>query len=144
MSSHAADQAELRVALVQDEGDGALFFRDVCSMLEHLAARAACELTVVSKADESGLSVRTYRYRGALPPLLDREVGGHRGQFVPAGSVGRVVTSRVEVDAPSATTRARDTAVIKTYQYFQSCVTRHETGARLSLGDVLAGREPAS
>jgi len=123
------------VALVTDEGEGALFFPDVCRMLERLADRVGLCL----KAETSTATTRVYRIPTGvnLPRKLDREVGIHRAQLVPDRSVsGRIVTAKVAVTADSMRDRA---TIIKTYNYPAKRVTIHETGAILDLDIVLSG-----
>ncbi|MGE0455192.1 MAG: hypothetical protein AB7O37_16195 [Vicinamibacteria bacterium] len=132
--------ADIRVTLVEDQGDGLLFFSDICRMLERLAARVGCDLTAVSQDDSGHPPTRAYRCGGQLHPLLSNELGGHRGQLVPAGGDGRVMTARVNVEV-STVPGADAGAVIKTYNYVQARVIRHATGERLPLPEVLAGRE---
>jgi len=73
--------------------------------------------------------------------LLSRELGRQRAQIVPAASTtGRGMTSHISVvelpfvpDGPQP--------IVKTYSYMLRRVTRHETGERHPLEQVLAGQE---
>src|SRR5215470_10215411 len=132
---------QIRIALFDDNGEGDRFFLDVCGMLEALAQRADAPLTLVSEQPAGSPPGRTYCCDGALPTLLSRELGRHRAQIVPAASItGRVMTSHVSVvelpfvpDGPQL--------IVKTYSYMLRRVTRHETGERHPLEQVLAGQE---
>ena len=132
---------QIRIALFDDNGEGDRFFLDVCGMLEALAQRADAPLTLVSEQPAGSPPGRTYRCDGALPTLLSRELGRHRAQIVPAASItGRVMTPHVSVvelpfvpDGPQP--------IVKTYSYMLRHVTRHETGERHPLEQVLAGQE---
>ena len=135
-----AEQSDVRVALATDAGDGVRFYADVTSMLEELARRAGVRFELLEECGINGLPVRLYRCSGPLPDRLLREVGIHRGQLVPAGGNGRVMTSRVAVEVPSSPSASAEPGVRKTYNYVYARVTRHDTGERLSLQDVLAGR----
>lgn len=126
----------ISVALVHDEGAGALFLAHVCNMLERLAARAGVRV----ETESSTTLARIYRLPVGtkLPRELEREIGIHRAQLVPDGSAsGRVVTIKVEV-----TTRNRDTSsdIIRTYNFPSNYVTIHGTGERVDLDIVLAGK----
>ena len=132
---------QIRIALFDDNGEGDRFFLDVCGMLEALAQRADAPLTLVSEQPAGSPPGRTYCCDGALPTLLSRELGRHRAQIVPAASTtGRVMTSHISVvelpfvpDGPQP--------IVKTYSYMLRRVTRHETGERHPLEQVLAGQE---
>jgi protein subunit release factor A len=131
----------LRITLFDDNGEGERFFLDVCGMLEALAQRAGVPLTLVSEQPAGSPPARTYRCDEAIPTLLLRELGCHRAQVVPATSnTGRVMTSQVSVVAfPVVPDDPQP--IIKTYSYILRRVTRHQTGERLPLDQVLAGQE---
>jgi hypothetical protein len=71
----------ISVELTHDEGDGALFFADVCSMLEGIAQHLGLHFETVALE----ITSRTYRvpFGLNLPSEIEREVGVHRGQIVP-------------------------------------------------------------
>ena len=128
----------ISVELTHDEGDGALFFADVCSMLEGIAKR----LGLPFETDTRAITARSYRVLLGLnlPSEIEREVGVHRGQIVPdRRGAGRIVTAKVTVRIEPKRDRGTSDTILKTYSYPTKRVTIHATGETLPLDVVLSG-----
>jgi protein subunit release factor A len=139
-------QPLLHVWLVADEGDGRVFMADVHQMLRRVAQREGVGCTSAT-APTASLAPSDHvfdRVSGELGPALLGEIGIHRAQVVPQGSLtGLIATSfvGVEVVPPGSTpSTGRPVGhVLKTYNYVLRRVTRHATGNVSSLDAVLSG-----
>jgi protein subunit release factor A len=135
-----ASVSQVRVSLVDDQGDGDRFHSDICQMLERIAARSGTEVKSIAAVDLAVPRSRTYAFASEVPEGVLREAGAHRAQLVPGGSgVGRVMTSRVVIEVTPMAQPLSASRVVKTYNYVLGRVTRHESGEILNLGEVLAG-----
>ncbi len=125
----------LKGQLLDEHPEGQRFLDDICGMLTAIATKAGGHLAFVTTPD----GTRHASCTDGLAAILESEVGVHRAQVVPeAVPEGRIVTVEVAVEIGS---QGPTSSVVKTYNYPQGRVTRHETGERLNLAAVLAGEE---
>jgi protein subunit release factor A len=136
--------ARLHVWLITDEGNGASFVVDVERMLHSIANRDGVRITEYEVASFARPQHLFGQLSGEAGRALLAELGIHRAQLVPPGSVsGRIATVLVGVElvAPdTAPSSSRPNGqILKTYNYPLRRVTRHATGQVLALDAVLSG-----
>jgi hypothetical protein len=134
----------LHVWLIADGGDGSSFLADIRRMLEAIAARDGLTL-IPPPALPVPLAPEQHFLASVHAPSakLLGEAGIHRAQIVPHDSAaGRVSTSAVGVEFVSSgaapTLGKLEAPILKTYNYIQHLVSRHDTQERLPLEDVLS------
>jgi protein subunit release factor A len=140
----------LHVWLIADNSDGFVFLADIALMLRRLTERAGAGIKPADLPFDQHSVASLHFFAQLSPeavPVLQRQVGVHRGQLVPADSQdGRVRTFLVAVellrtgDTPS--TVRPSGSVLRTYNYIHRRVTYHSTGEVLPLTRVLRGEVP--